>query len=192
MLIETLKNKNNELGLKDTYAVIPSRGIEIPIAYEYWSALFKHGLLKDRLSDLDDPDISEAMDFWVNSDNLYGVIHCESGDMVADFAIGHITGKAGQLHFGFFPKGLSRKVKLELAQLVHGLILNTWRDPSDAEKSYLDTIYGLTPLQNKLACAFVLKAGMRKVAVVPHACTHLNAIDDAMLTIKTSETHYGR
>jgi hypothetical protein len=152
----------------------------------YWQTLYMHDTLRFRLCDVNKPTWSDVLEMIVRmGKNMYHVV--VEDEIVCDFMLEGFTGKAAQVHFSMHPNN-GFKHSLEIAEYVSDQILNHWKAAPD--ETYLDTLYGLTPITNRAACIFALKTGFKKIGILPCGIKDRGKIVDAMLSIK--ETRHGR
>ena len=172
------------LGIPNTYMIVPCMGVPQDTILNYWSDLKNANTLRYRWSDMFNPTVSAVMDRMENMAGMYSVIDCNTGEMVADFALENKTGRAIQVHFSTHPDWDSAKRSM-LADQVSDQILYYWKDINNMEQAYVDTIFGITPVNNRVACIFVLKSGFKKLGILPSGTTYLGKVTDALITIKT-------
>ena len=93
-----------------------------------------------------------------------------------------------RIHFTMFKESWGRK-RNAVAVARHFVSYVLTR--RDAEGFLLDTLYGLTPTSNRLACRFVQQAGMEKIGILPNAVSLFfkgRQTDDALVTCATRES----
>lgn len=97
-----------------------------------------------------------------------------------------VEGRAMRAHFTLFRD--SWGARRHATDMAHHVI--TWLLTRKDERGHLwDTIYGMTPMRNRLACRFILRAGMRVVGVLPNAASIANgSVDDILITYATRTT----
>lgn len=168
-----------------TFMVVPAKSIPPQKLFDYWNALYKKGTLKYRFSNITKPTPIKALNMM--QDEMYQVYHVmdtNTGLLIGEFALENFTGKAAQIHFSMHPNN-ETKVNLDMARTVADMILNEWKDLNDTSKPFLETLYGMTPVDNRVACLFVLRVGLKKVGILPNGITYLGQVTDAMLTVIT-------
>ena len=166
------------------YNIIPQLHTDIETLCEYWQAMEAADTLKYRWAAMEEPTWRKAIGALNEKVSLMFSILDWQDEMVAEFALENFTGKAAQIHFSMRPSN-DTKTNLLLANTVIGLILERWKSAVDPSKPYLETIYGLTPVLNRVACLFVLRSGMKKVGILPNGVDYLGEVCDALVTIRT-------
>ena len=148
--------------------VLPINGVDKEVVKKYWKSLEAADTLKYRLSDVDNPVWDDVLEMMSRMGSRMFVV-VESGIVIAEFMLENFTGKAAQIHFSFHPKC---KNKSEACKLT----LDT------CFKSF-DTIFGLTPIKNRVACVFALMNGFKKLGILPSGCVYMGEIVDAQISI---------
>jgi len=171
-------------GIKESYLVVPCAGLSNAAVQTYWRKLQIANTLKYRWSDADKPTAVSVTEYCFNTPNIYFVVDVETGQLVAEFAMHNFTGKAAQVHFSMAPDQ-STKLNIFLADEVSNMILNQWKDVENLEESYIDTLFGLTPVDNRAACIFIRKAGFKAIGTLISGATYLGETTDALLTTKS-------
>lgn len=170
-------------GVSDSYLVVPSSSLERDKVQWYWNALAEADTLQYRWSDVVEPKADEVGALHYVTPNTYFVVDVATRLPIAEFALCNFTGKAAQVHFSMHPVNPT-SVNLFLAEHTTNLILNNWTEVENLEKSYLDTLFGVTPKKNRVACLFIRKVGFTPVGVLPSGTMFKGRVDDALLTIK--------
>jgi len=166
------------------YGVQPALDLPQLWLYNYWKALLDADLLKYRLCDVKDPMVEDALAMLGRIGLLsFNVVDVERAAIVADFSLEGFVGKAAMVHFSMHPDN-PPQYSMKLAREVTDDILNIWCE-SGSDSPFLYTLYGLTPVTNRAACAFVRRVGFRKIGTLPHG----QMVDgreyvDAQITIK--------
>lgn len=157
----------------------------------YWQTLAMHDTLKYRLSDVEDPTWSDVLGMIRNcGKHMYMVLDDEK--VVGEFMLENFTGKSAQVHFSMHPEN-SFKYNLQICRYGLVQILSRWKSADDDQHPFLDSLFGLTPVNNRRACIFVLKAGFRKLGVIRAASSYCGHICDGMITTAIREDlEYGR
>ena len=170
-------------GVSDSYLVVPSSSLERDKVQWYWNALAEADTLQYRWSDVVEPKADEVGALHYVTPNTYFVVDVATRLPIAEFALCNFTGKAAQVHFSMHPVNPT-SVNLFLAEHTTNLILNNWTEVENLEKSYLDTLFGVTPKKNRVACLFIRKVGFTQLGVIPSGTMFKGEVDDALLTIK--------
>jgi len=165
------------------YAIVPLLSMPRDLVQYYWQSLYMADTLKYRLCDVVDPtwDTVQKMIKKIG-DRIWHVVDLKDKRVCAEFAIDNFTGRSAQVHFSMHPEN-NTKQSLFLAKSCTDQVLNEWMDDSGHE--YLHSLYGLTPVNNRVACIFVQKVGFKKIGILPSGITSRGKIVDAMLTVKT-------
>ena len=184
VITDSMLSQLLELGLTDCFMVIPTLGVPAEELYSYFSDLEKADTLKYRFSDTPGITTQEAYDHIITVGNTYGVLDTADGKLVAEFALDTFTGRAAQVHFSMHP-GNDFAVNRYLFDAVSDQILMQWKVLGDLSIPYLDTLFGLTPVGNRVACIFVLKSKFEKIGILPHGTNYLGDTVDSLVTAKT-------
>lgn len=162
--------------------VIVSSTDKVPKALfvEYWNSIIDADLLKLRLCDVVNPTIADA--YKAAIPGSYMVYDKEEERIVAEFLLNGFIGKACQVHFSMRPSN-SPQQSMKLAREITSSVLNEWKTV-DGEP-YLMSLYGLTPVCNRAACAFVRRVGFKKIGILPGGQWTDGKAVDAMITLKT-------
>ena len=158
----------------------------------YWQTLAMHDTLKYRLSDIDDPSWSDVLKMIRTfGQHMYMVIDENEFRVVGEFMLENFTGKSAQVHFSMHPENTLSE---SLIICRHGLtqVLSRWKDKKDDTQPLFDSLFGLTPMDNRRACLFILKAGFRKLGIVRSACQYRGHICDGLITtVIREDLEYG-
>ena len=175
------------------YGVFSTHDIPQPYLIDYWTALYEANLLRHRLCDTKNPTLKDVNDMLADPTVLtFNVFDPERNGLTAEFALTSFTGKAAQVHFSMHPDN-KPQYSMMLAREVTDTILNDWREQGKPDTPFLYSLFGLTPVTNRPACAFVRRVGFKKVGTLPRG-QRVNGSEcvDAMITIKTRGQHNGR
>ena len=175
-----------DLNMQNCYMVVPRVGLCYETIEKYWSLLDQANTLKYRWADVEDVDTEWVMEYIKEMKGMYFILDCTSAFIVAEFTLDNFTGKAAQIHFSMNPNNDS-KLNTFLADKVSDMVLTNWVDINNLETGYLDTLFGLTPMENRAACIFVLKAGFTRLGTLPSGSFYLGNIVDSMISIRTAE-----
>lgn len=179
------------LGIEDNYIILPFFCVNKVFPKEvlkFSLAMERENLLKYRFPD--DPEITHEQYIEIMQDypSTYLIIETGTGKVVSEITLNHFSGKSARLHFAVNPEN-SYKLNLYLGKTFTDIILNYWTTGRVKYNSYLDTLIGVTAIDNVKACAYVLRTGFKKVGIIPDSLPYLYSITDAMLSIKTREKH---
>ena len=165
--------------MKDTpldYTVLPSSAVGEYVVQTYWQTLAMADTLKYRLANLEDPTWEDVKKIILN----FSVLDT-NGVQIAEFALEKFTGKSAMVHFSMHPYNPMRR-SIQLASDVTDTILNDWRN--DKGEHYLDSLYGITPATNRVASLFILKAGFKRIGILPSGLLSRGKIVDGLITAK--------
>lgn len=163
------------------WGIRPLTTFNVDAIQQYWQTLYMHDLLRHRLCDIKDPTWSDVKDMIVRMGNtMFHVCRPDTDEIIGDFMLEHFTGRAAQIHFSMHPD-VKFPEAIRIGKFVLDNLLYRWKR-SD-QTSFLSSVYGLTPINNRTACIYVLKAGMKKIGVLPDGITNQGEVVDAMLTI---------
>lgn len=166
------------------YGVIPTLDIPRLVLYNYWKALEEANLLWLRLCDVENPTVEDVLQMVENiGAQMYNVYDPDTEKLVADFALTNFTGKAAQVHFSMHPDN-SPQYSMHLARTVTDDILDIWGELENPDTPYLYSLYGLTPVPNRAACAFVRRVGFKRIGTLPMGHHFDGKPVDAMLSLK--------
>jgi len=171
-------------GMTESYLVVPAAGLDSSSVTSYWDGLKRADTLRFRFSDKDKPTAVWASAYSQSTPNFYFVVDVSTAVIVAEFALCNFVGKAAQVHFSMSPFQDS-KLSTFLADEVTNMILHQWKDVENLEESYLDTLFGMTPVDNRVACLFIRKAGFKAIGTLVSGATYLGETTDALLTTKS-------
>ena len=167
------------------YGVFSTHDIPQPYLIDYWTALYDANLLRHRLCDTKKPTLKDVNDMLADPTVLtFNVFDPERNELTAEFALTSFTGKAAQVHFSMHPDN-KPQYSMMLAREVTDKILNEWSEQEHPDAPFLYSLFGLTPVTNRPACAFVRRVGFKKVGTLPGG-QRVNGSEfvDAMITIK--------
>lgn len=164
------------------HVVIPLENVPHAFVLGYWDDLHFAGLLKYRICDEVDPDLASAVRLMdACKPHVYFVVR--ENRVVAEFSLTGFTGKSAQVHFSMHPDN-SPQESMHYARTCTDSVLHEWFDGNDAEEPFLYSMYGLTPVPNRAACAFVRRVGFKKIGVLKRGQRFDGDVVDAMITIK--------
>jgi hypothetical protein len=158
-------------------AIIPVCKLRKDLVQTYWQQLYVHDLLKYRLCDIEDPtfaDVEEMMSRMLY--NMFMVADMK-GTILGEFMLENRTGDAWQIHFSIHPS-FSYQDKLKLLRLVRRQ-LHSWPN--------MHTLYGLIPESNKTAWITTIKAGFKRIGILPKGVSTYQGAEDAVILISTGE-----
>ena len=172
----------------DKYVVMPAAKLPTNKLVRYWDVLLECDLIGDRFPDVDKCSKQVWREYWhiitQLTQEMHYVVDTESLDIVAEFTISEIFGKAGLIHFSCSPL-ITPQSALHICRTTTDQILKDWRDSKYIEEPFIQSIVGLTPVVNERACKFIQRVGFKQQVVVPFGAIYNNEICDALLTVKT-------
>lgn len=172
--------------MSHSFAIIPALEIPESIVVHYWQRLLDSDLLRLRLCDCEDPTPLTALQMLYSTLGQTMFMVWDSGlkELRAEFALTNFTGKAAMVHFSMHPENKPQQ-SMHYARAVTDIILNEWGEKDDPSTPYLHSLYGLTPVTNRAACAFVRRVGFKKIGLLPGGQkVNGSEIVDALITIK--------
>ena len=163
--------------------IVPVLQTPPDVVQYYWQKLAMEDQLQYRLSDIPNPTWDDVLKM-IRRMGTHMYMGMNDVKPLGEFALENFSGKAAQIHFSANPENTLREtLDMTRYSLMH--VLSHWKN--EKNESYLDTLVGLTPVNNRRACLFVLKAGMKKMGIIPSACIHSGQVCDGMLTTLTRE-----
>jgi len=184
-IAELIVAQMQEFGFTDCYCVFPAEAFNDELIQTYWHQLGEADTLKFRFSDTVGITADEALKSVREAGHHYFVVDTATGTLCSEFALTNFSGKAAQIHFSMHPDNNS-KTSAFLADKVGNMILLNWKDVTDLSQRYLETMYGVTPVDNRVACIFVLKSGFKRLGTLPKGVWYLGKVIDAMLSVRTA------
>jgi len=166
------------------YAVFPVYELPESLIKEYWQRIKDADLLRHRLCDVFEPSVQDAMNLVdLMGSSMYFLVN-NNCELVAEFSLTNFTGKAAMVHFSMNPENKPQQ-SLFYGRTATDQVLNQWGEQDNPAAPYLYSLYGLTPVSNRAACAFVQRVGFKKIGTLPGG-QRVNGGDcvDAMITIK--------
>jgi hypothetical protein len=147
--------------IKALVAVDPDR------VQQYYQTLYMYDLLRERFMDVSEPTWSDVIDILRRiGQRVYFAVDEQSGMLMGEFTLEPAQGKAGLIHFSLNPEQ-PWPDKIKICRYCAKQILTVWKDHKG--NPFVQTLVGLTPLQNRAACLTVLRVGFTKVGIIPHA-----------------------
>jgi len=172
------------LGYTAGFSVLPRVVVPDHVQLDYWIKLATTDALKKRFCGFSDITPTSAFEFIEESTHTYYVVDHEDFSIVAEFTLENFMGKAAQMHFSGRP-GNTPALNRFLSRAVSDQILKDWKDQSDIERPFVEALFGLTPVENRVAVIFALKCGFKKLGVIPGTVPNGTDYSAATLTIKT-------
>lgn len=167
-----------------TYGLLPALAVPPDLQQFYWQTLYMHDWLKYRLCNVENPTWSDAKDMIRRCGaHVYYIWNTVNRRIEGEITLENFTGKSAQIHFSSHPE-VSIQQKLAYGRYALDQILYHWKDPVDENIPFLFSVFGLTPVTNRLACRFVLHLGLQKIGVLPGGIVDRGQLTDAMITIK--------
>ncbi len=164
--------------------VTPLLSIDAHEVQYYFQTLAVHELLEERFSDIESPTWSDVVAVITRMGQQMYLVVNQKDRIVGEFMLENFTGRSAQVHFSMSPE-VSPKERLAAGKL--GL-RHTLHCPHPDRGYFLDSIYGLTPLVNRAACGFALRAGLKRQGVLPSGMTYKGEPVDCMISVCTRKT----
>lgn len=149
---------------------------------QYWQTLYMHDLLKYRLCDVKDPTWTDAENL-IGSHGQYMYYTQWRGQLVSEFTLEPVAGRAALVHFSFLPT-LSPRDKVLLGATLVKLVL--------VDFNICDTLLGLTPECNQAAIKLAFASGFKFITRIPSGQCFDGEVVDAVLTQVTVGDFHGR
>lgn len=147
---------------------------------EYWQTLYVHDTLKYRLCDIEKPAWMDVVDMIRRvGRQMYFVL--EDYKILGEFMLENQTGGAFQIHFSTHPE-ISFQKRLQIGKFCVTYLLRDFINPENNEP-FVKALYGLTPIDNRAACVYVLKVGFKKLGILPYGMKSRGKIVDAMVSV---------
>jgi len=167
-------DKKHKYYIEDKILIIPHIQAESIKVYNYWQTLIDSDRLKYRLCDTVLPDISDVYDIFNNPLNqVYYIYDIDSNKYIAEYMLNNFQAKTCQIHFSFLPIHPLRSIRI--GKNVTDFLL---------ELGIIDSLFGVTPVSNKLACRFIERVGFEHQFVLRSGCKYFGSIDDALISVK--------
>lgn len=164
--------------------IIPASTVPEEVAGNYWLDLVKADLLRYRLCDYKEPSWHDAMGMSsTNPYTMFYIVDPADTRIRAEFLLNNFMAKAAQVHFSMHPDNTPQR-SLHLARRVTTEVLDRWTVAADSKEPYLYSMYGLTPVDNRAACAFVQRTGFKKLGILPGGQMSNGEPTDALVTVK--------
>jgi len=169
------------LPVKDS-RIFPLLAVNFDTVRGYWEDLKKAGYMDYRLCDVPSPKMEDAYRLMhQHAKNMYLI---QWGDNIAgEFTLTNFTGRAAQIHFSTHPD-LHIKQGIPLVKETVKRILH-WKESHNEQRYYLNTLFGLTPMDNRAARLYITKVGFKKQFVLPSGMNYMGRTVDALVTTLT-------
>ena len=141
----------------------------------YLNDLANHGLLKYRLSNVPSPIPSDFTPSYLT----FFILDNISSLIIGEFTLDTPLGAGYAIHFSAHPS-LAPFTALTVARMAVDTIF-LWRQP-DKHTAYTRALYGLTPLPNKPALAFISRLGFKQLTLLPWAAYYDDNPCDAVVS----------
>jgi hypothetical protein len=168
---------------------VARQDIDFYVERSYWSAQIKAGNHRARFFDIEvlgPDDIHMALSTPSNI-TVYGVSD-NTGEIECEATLNNFIGLAAQIHFSMHPRNWGPKALTVADGCVQWLFTLARVSPTVA-LPLVDSIFGLTPVKNRLAVRFIQKIGFEAKGVLPKALYFKasNSYEDALITVRTRE-----
>lgn len=113
---------------------------------------------------------------------LFYFVIDDTPEIIGEFTLENFTGLAAQIHCCLHPeRGASQN--LRTACFAVNEVLQEWKNGNGSP--YVETLYGVTPITNRVSTLFNQKVGFRRIGILPKGITdHTGTVVDAVLTVK--------
>ena len=189
-LLGKLFNMIEELGINGCFVVVPAIAMHEEDLLRYWGALEYRNTLRFRFADMYEPTAREILALVVASGHkgspgqFFNVIDCDTNMIVADLGLTDFVGEAAQLHYSMHPDN-EYQLNMFLADAVSDMVLYNWTKTIEMKEPYIQTLYGITSVKNRVACMFIAKANFERVGIVPNIAEYQGETTDAVISHKT-------
>jgi len=157
------------------------------ILYYYWRALNDDNLINSLFYDAKIRTFKDFRDFCLDRNKHFFVVF--SNDEVLPVGHFHLTNFAGltaYVHFSILRRGHGHVSSVEIAKatLTEFFKMRRYNSPLPL----VQTLIGVTPTRNKLACRFIKQVGFKPVTTIPGAC-YMHDLDEYTPGLVTVLTH---
>ena len=181
------------LNIPDTYQIVPMQMVKLVSVSNYFQDLSDANLINLRFPDIEDgPNkVTICAEEVYKQHHSYVVVNCCTQKIVSEVHLAEFSGKSAKIHFSQHPTNTT-KLNRYLAKAITDCILNVWTFPGIKYNSFLDTLIGVTPSNNRAACLYVLRSGFTKLGIIPNCIDYLGVPANAMISFKTRRENYGK
>lgn len=151
----------------------------------YFQTLAQHDTLKYRFPDIEDPQWWDIFEVIQRLGKGMYILLDNDDNPVAEFTLENFVGRSAQIHFSMHPE-IKMKERITISRFVQKFLLVDWINQK-TNKPFLKSIFGITPLSNRVACIFALKSGFKKMGILPGGCTYMGRTENAMVSYCTNE-----
>lgn len=155
--------------------VIPLLALPIDRVQTYWQTLYMNDTLKYRLADVNNPDWQDVLGMITRMGRGMWCLVEGIDEVRGEFMLENRTGRAAQVHFSMHPDN-DTAYSLAITEQA----LQTIFSSMDVE-----TLYGLTPTMNRVACLYIRKVGFKKIGILPKGINYMGRISDAVISVRT-------
>lgn len=166
----------------DNLVILPAANAPYESVRAYWEALKEADTIKYRLCDIADPGYDEVAIMYSNPAlNCFVIIDTKTLFVKGEFMLENFTGRSAQVHFSMHPDN-GFKESIAIGTWANDTALATWKHPEGGP--YVKSLFGLTPMSNRVACLFIQRCGYKKIGVLPSGITDRGEVVDAMISIR--------
>lgn len=182
----------DRLNLVKRYHMLHINKLSDYTVVDYWQTLLEKGLLAQRLYDTVDPKLSDVEEMLASPDNLcYIMWDAKERKVCADTMINNIRGLVAQVHFSMHPDYFGKETVRIAKEGVEQHFLTKIRPTGE----YIQTLFGITPVRNRMAVRFIQKVGFKPICQFEKVCymADLNQHEDGLLTqLNVKDLYNGR
>jgi hypothetical protein len=147
------------------------------VTRRYFRDLHDAGRLKYRFSDMSSPDWADVREVITRMEQKMFFVY-DRHRPVAEFTFDATLGKTTQIHFSVHPSVKTGDAFRLMSDVTDEIL--QWGDP----EFWVDALWGLTPLAHRVGCISALKAGFKKIGILPSSVLYFGEWVDAMISIK--------
>ena len=160
---------------------------EMVLAY-YWGQLNEDGLIDSLFYDAKIRAFKDFRDFCLDRNKHFFVVFINDEVLpIGHFHLTNFAGLTAYVHFSILRRGHGHVSSVEIAKatLVEFFKMRRYSSPLPLAQ----TLIGVTPTRNKLACRFIKQVGFKPVATIPGAC-YMHDLDEytpGLVTVLTAD-----
>lgn len=157
------------------------------VLHAYWSEMESGGQLVSALGGYGENPAPVHFDAFirrVEDPFTMFILYSDALGPVGHHFLENFTGESCVGHFNILRRSHG-KAALKLGRAALRLLFSSTKGSSSVP--YIQTMMGLTPIHNRLACRFIEKIGMVPKTIIPNSCYHEGQPSDCLLTVITRD-----
>lgn len=174
---------------KDKIVISASKQLAVSTIVKYWEDLYKADLLKYRLGNIANPDMSNVASVLARqSKYIFYVLaptHDEYWGIVGEFSLIPFRGSCKIIHFSVHPDNLFKDNILFCKTATDYILSSSFGEPDTFTNAR--SLLGFTPVPNRQARLLISKVGFKKIETIPASGYYLGKVCDAVVTLKVSK-----